>query len=141
MALDSPVKVLPPNIDMYGEGLATYNQFSSPHIIPPPSLYATLTDLSSPHQVINIPSPTKIQYLLNRVPLGYLVGKVADLRLLKDELEELIAFITRSGRVSKPVTYLHPDGKGKEKMIEEKVETEVYKKAREEAERRKNEIF
>ena len=119
MAPESPISVFPPDINVYGEGSATYDPFTSPHIIPSPSLYTQLTDLSSPCQVINIPPPTKIQYLLNRVPLGYLVGEVVDLELSKDELEELTNFITQSGRVSKPVTYLHPEGKGKEKMVEE----------------------
>lgn len=94
MAPDSPITVLPPDINIYREGSATHDPFSSPHIIPPPSLYAQLTDLSYPCQVINISPPTRIQYLLNRVPLGYLVGKVADPKLSKDELEELTAFIT-----------------------------------------------
>lgn len=101
---DNPIIVLSPDINIYEEGSATHDPFSSPHIIPPPSLYTQLTDLSSPCQVNNIPPPTRIQYLLNRVPLGYLVG------------EELTTFITPSSRISKPVTYLHPEGKGKEKM-------------------------
>lgn len=57
--------------------------------------------------------------------MGYLVGKVADPKLTKDKLKELTTFITRSGKVSKPVIYLHPEGKGKENMIEEEVETNV----------------
>lgn len=121
-ASDNPIIILSPNINIYGEGSATHNPFSSPHIIPPPSLYAHLIDLSSPYQVINIPPPTKIQYLLNRVPLGYLIGEVTDPKLSKDELKELIAFITRSGRISKLITDLHPEGKGKEKMVEEETE-------------------
>lgn len=119
----------PLDITIYGEGSVTHDPFSSPHTIPPPSLYAKLIDLSSPYQVIHIPPPTRIQYLLNRVPLDYLVREVVDPKLLKDELEELIAFITRSGRVSKPVTYLHPEGKGKEKMTE--TETKVQRQTRE----------
>lgn len=59
--------------------------------------------------------------------MGYLVGEVVDLELSKDELDELIAFITRSNRVSKPISYLHPDGKGKEKMVGEEAETETDK--------------
>lgn len=73
--------------------------------------------------------------------MGYLVGEVVDLELIEEELEELITFITRSGRVSKPSMYLHPEGKGKEKMLEEEAEIEVQKKAKEEEERRENEIF
>lgn len=127
MAPKIPISILPTDINIYREGSATYDPFTSPHIIPPPSLYTQLTDHSSPCQIINIPPPTRIQYLLNRVPLGYLVGEVADPELSKDELKELTAFITRSGRVSKPVTYLHPEGKGKEKMVEEETETKVQK--------------
>lgn len=51
--------------------------------------------------------------------MGYLVGEVANPELSKVELDELIAFITQSSRVSKLVLYLHPEGEGKEKMIEE----------------------
>lgn len=40
MALDNPVTVLSPDINMYREGSATHDPFSSPHIIAPPSLYA-----------------------------------------------------------------------------------------------------
>lgn len=54
--------------------------------------------------------------------MGYLAGEVADLKLLKDELEELTNFITKSGKVSKPITYLYLEGKGKEKMTKEEVE-------------------
>lgn len=72
--------------------------------------------------------------------MGYLIGEVADPELTKDKLEELTAFITQSGRVSKPVTYLHPKGKGKEKMVEE-VEIEVQKQTREAEEKKENEIF
>lgn len=68
--------------------------------------------------------------------MGYLVGEVADPQLSKDELEELTTFITRLGRVIKLVTYLHSEGKGKEKMIEEEIDTKVQKKTREEEERR-----
>lgn len=57
--------------------------------------------------------------------MGYLVREVVDPELTNDELEELIAFITRSGRVYKLVTYLHSEGKGKEKVIEEEVKIEV----------------
>lgn len=57
--------------------------------------------------------------------MGYLVEEVADPELSKDELNELIAFITQSGRVSKPVSYLHLEGKGKQKMIEEEAETKA----------------
>jgi len=141
MALESPISVLPPDINIYGEGSATYDPFTSPHIIPSASLYTQLTDLSSPCQVINIPPPTIIQYLLNRVSLGYLVREVADPKLSKDELEKLIAFITRSSRVSKPVIYLHPEGKGKEKMVKEATETQIQKQSREVEEKRENEIF
>lgn len=56
--------------------------------------------------------------------MGYLVGEVAEPELSNNELKELITFITQSGKVSKPVTYLHLKGKGKEKMIKE-VKTEV----------------
>lgn len=73
--------------------------------------------------------------------MGNLVGEVVDPELSKDELEELIAFITRSGRVSKPVTYLHPEGKGKEKMIEEETETETQRHTTEIKDKRENKIF
>lgn len=79
--------------------------------------------------------------MLNRVPLGYLVGEVADPKLSKDELDELTTFITRSGRVSKSVSYLHPEGKGKEKMVEEEAEIEVEKQTREAEEKKENEIY
>lgn len=49
MALDSPVTIFPPDINMYREGSTIDDPFSSPHIILPPSLYAQLTNLSSPY--------------------------------------------------------------------------------------------
>lgn len=57
---DSTVIVLPPDINIFGEGSVTHDPFFSPHIIPPPSLSAQLTNLSSPSQIINIPPPTRI---------------------------------------------------------------------------------
>lgn len=65
---------------------------------------------------------------------------MADPELSNDGLEELIAFITQSDRIFKPVTYLYPKGKEKEKMIDG-VEIEVQKQIREAKERRKNDIF
>lgn len=73
--------------------------------------------------------------------MGYLVGEVANPELSKDKLDELTTFITRSSRVSKPMSYLHPKGKGKEKIVEEEAETEIQKQTREVEENKKNEIF
>lgn len=137
----SPIIVIPPDVNVYGEGSTNHDPFASPHVIPPPSLYAQLTDLSSPYQVINIPPPTRIQYLLNRVPFDYLVGEVVDPELSKYELDELMAFITRSGRVFKPISYLHPEEKGKEKMVEEEAEIETQKQTKEVEEKKENENF
>lgn len=70
-----------------------------------------------------------------------MIGEVSKPKLTDEEFEELTAFITRSGRVSKPVTYLHPEGKRKEEMIEEDCETTTQKKAKAEEEKRKYEIL
>lgn len=92
----SPVIVLPPDMEMttFEEGSTSFDPSLPPYIIPPLTLYSQLTDISSPYQIINIPLPTRIQYLLNQVPLGHLVEEVADPELIDEEFEELIAFIT-----------------------------------------------
>lgn len=64
--------------------------------------------------------------------MGYLVKEVANPKLTEEEYEELTIFITRSSIVSKPVIYLHLEGKGKKKMVKEEAEIEVQKKTREE---------
>lgn len=70
-----------------------------------------------------------------------MIGEVSKPELTDEKFEELTAFITRSGRVSKPITYLHPESKRKEEMIEEDCEITTQKKAKEEEEKRENEIF
>lgn len=106
MALDNPIIVLPLT-SIYTEKVQQPMTHFHPLII---CLAHRPFIPSSSHEH---PLPTRIQYLLIRVPLGYLVGEVADPEILKDELEELTIFIIKLGRVSKPVTYLHLEGKGK----------------------------
>lgn len=65
-----------------------------------------------------------------------MVGETSEPQLTDEDFEELMAFITRSRRASKLVTYLHLEGKGKGKMEEEDIETKVQKKTREEEDER-----
>lgn len=73
--------------------------------------------------------------------MGYLVKEVVDPELSKEELDELIAFITRLGRVSKLTSYLHLEGEGKENIVEEEMETKIQKQTREAKEKKRNDIF
>ncbi len=116
------------DINIYGKGSSNSWPFLITPYHPTTIIICLTHDLSSPYQVINIPPPTRIQYLLNRVPLGYLVWEV---RLPNFQKTSWRAhnFHYPVGVVSKPVTYLHPEGKGKEKMIEEETEIEVQRQS------------
>lgn len=124
-APDSPVTVLPHDINIYGEDSATHDPFSSPHIIPPPSLYAQFTDLSSPYQ-----DPTTHQNPISAEPSPL---RLSSRRSCKSQTFKRRAGRAHSfqGKISNLVTYLHPEGKGKEKMMEEETKTDQRSKREE----------
>lgn len=118
--------VIPPDTEMITreEGSTSFDPSLPPHIIPLPTLYSQFIDIS-PLPNHQHPSTNHNIILAEPGPFGLLGWRGSRSRVNEEEFEELTAFITRSGRVSKLVTYLHPEGKGKEKMTKEDIEIEV----------------